>query len=322
MGVPEIGRKIFQLKILHSYFSDYFAQMKNKLASILTFIGIFLTGILHGQVQIVAEQDQERNLTLFSFNDSKIPYTVQIHFVKLENLESLQGDLLYKLAKPGKNTLVKLQSIYGNVQTGFRYNTKLYKGDIQPSITFDSPYLIPVEKGTSVSMKPLLANQNLPENRRYTGVGFFFDQEASICAPRKGIISEIKMDVTKTAEGLADFSSENYVEIYHQDGSFTRLSGLKVNSAKVAVGDTVIPGQVLAESAPQANSPQHHVKMIQSRWEMEVQGVTWVNFPVSILSESQKMQTDKSAEKLLSTHPEELIAKELDKKELKKYLGK
>lgn len=322
MGSCKTKRKIYQLKHLHFYFSDYFAQMKNKLATILTFTGIFLTGILYGQVQIVAEQDQERNLTLFSFNDSKIPYTVQIHFVKLENLESLQGDLLYKLAKPGKSTLVKLQSIYGNVQTGFRYNTKLYKGDIQPSIPFESPYLIPVEKGISVSMRPLLANQNLPENRRYTGVGFFFDQSASICAPRKGIVSEIKMDVTKAAEGLADFSSENYVEIYHQDGSFTRLSGLKANSAKVVVGDTVIPGQALAESSTQGNSSQHHVKMIQSRWEMEVQGVTWVNFPVLIRSEKEELLSDKASENLQSTHPEELIAKELDKKELKKYLGK
>ncbi len=240
----------------------------------------------------------------------------------MQNLESLEGELLYKVAKPGKSTLVKLQSIYSNVQISFRYNTKLYKGDFQQPITFSSPYLIPVEKGILVSMRPLLANQKVPEDRRYTAVGFFFDQAATVCAPRKGIFSEIKMDVTKAPEGPADFSSENYVEIYHQDGSFTRLSGLKANSAKVTVGEIVIPGEALAESSPQANSPQHHVKMIQSRWEMEVNGETWVNFPVLIRSESEELLSDKASENLKSTHPEELIAKELDKKELKKYLGK
>jgi hypothetical protein len=47
------------------------------------------------QVQITAEQDQERNLTLFSFNEGVIPYTIQIQFAQLENLESLEGELLY-----------------------------------------------------------------------------------------------------------------------------------------------------------------------------------------------------------------------------------
>lgn len=283
---------------------------------------LFYSMVIQAQVQITAEQDQERNLTLFAFNKDVIPYTVQIQFAKLDNLESLEGELLYKVAKPGKSTLVKLQSIYSNVQVGFRYNTKLYKGDFKPSLPFDAPYLIPVEKGKMVSMKPLIANQKLPEERRYTGVSFLGDQPFTVCAPRKGIISEIKMDVEKVADGLADFSSENYVEIYHQDGSFTRVSGLKANSAKVTVGETVIPGQALADSSPQANSSQHHVKMIQSRWEMEVNGVTWVNFPVLIRSEKEELLSDKASENLQSTHPEELIAKELDKKELKKYLGK
>jgi murein DD-endopeptidase MepM/ murein hydrolase activator NlpD len=296
--------------------------MKKLMKHLFTALFSLFSLAIQAQVQITAEQDQERNLTLFAFNNNVIPYTIQIQFAELKNLESLEGELLYKVAKPGKSTLVKLQSIYSNVQVGFRYNTKLYKGDFQSVNSFDSPYGIPVERGKAVSMRPLLANQKVPDDRRYTGVVFFFEQAATVSAPRKGIISEIKMDVEKVPEGPVDFSSENYIEIYHQDGSFTRLSGLKANSAKVAVGETVIPGQALAESSPQSNSSQHHVKMIQSRWEMDINGMNWVNFPVMILSEKEEILSDKVSENLQSVHPEELIAKELDKKELKKYLGK
>lgn len=296
--------------------------MKDSIKFFLILTLIILGFDAQAQVQIVAEQDKDRNLILFSFNKDAIPYTIQIKFAQLENLESLEGDLLYKVAKPGKSTLVKLQSIYSNLQIGFKYNTKLYKGDFQRQIPFDSPYLIPLEKSKKVSMRPLFTKQKVSDERRYTGVVFFFDGPASVCAPRKGIISEIKIDAEKPSEGLADFSSENHVEIYHQDGSFTRLSGLKAYSAKVTVGETVIPGQALAESARQVNSTQHHVKMIQSRWEMEITGVTWLNFPVLILSEKEELFSNKTSENLQSSHPEELIAKELDKKELKKYLGK
>lgn len=289
---------------------------------VFTLLFSLFTVVVQSQVQITAEQDQERNLTLFSFNEGVIPYTIQIQFAQLENLESLEGELLYKVAKPGRSTLVKLQSIYSNAKIGFRYNTKLYKGDFQKQIPFGSAYLIPVEKGTKVSMRPLLANQKISADRRYTGVGFFFEQATVVYAPRKGIVSEIKMDVEKVSDGPADFSNENYVEIYHQDGSFTRLSGLKAKSAKVEVGDTVIPGQAIAESSPLANSAEHHVKMIQSRWEMEVNGVTWVNFPVSVLSGNEEISSEGTAENLQATHPEELVTKELDKKEMKKYLGR
>ena len=287
-----------------------------------TFLLVLLSGILCAQVQLVAEQDQERNLTIFAFNKADIPYTVQIRFTNLENLESLEGDLLHKLAKPGKSTLVKLQSIYGNENTAFSYTTKLFKGDIKPSVPFSNPYLIPVEEGISVSMRPLVVDQRIPENRRYTGVGFFFSKPEKVCAPRKGVVSELKMDLETVSSGLADFSSENYVEIYHQDGSFTRLSGLKANSAKVTVGETVFPGQEIAESSPETKADEYHVKMIQSRWEMEPNGVNWINFPVSIYSGYKNYVSELPVDNLQSVFSNELITKEMDKKELKKFSGK
>ena len=74
----------------------------------------FSAGLLQAQVQIVADQDMEKNLTLIAYNTSEIPYTIQIEFVSLENLKSLEGDLIFKVARPGKTNLVTLQSIYIN----------------------------------------------------------------------------------------------------------------------------------------------------------------------------------------------------------------
>jgi hypothetical protein len=293
---------------------------------LFTFALFLIGNLLQAQVEIVAEQDQDRNLTLLAFNKSKIPFTIQIEFIKLENLASPDGRLIYGVATPGKSNLVKLYSEYVNVQTGFQYNTKLYKGDYLQSSQDRPAYLIPVEEGTTLSMRPL--SVEIPQNTSvqgslpYTGVGFYFEKPTVICAPRKGIVSEIKMDIEKASSGPSDFNSENYLEIYHQDGTFSRLSGLKAASAKVAIGDVVFPGQAIAESSSLPDQTKHHVKMIQSRWEMGDRGMVWMNFPVTIFADQNEVQSDKALEALKSSHPTDLISKEMDKKELKKYLGK
>jgi hypothetical protein len=220
---------------------------------------------------------------------------------------------------PGKSNLVKLRSILVNENTSFNYNTKLYKGTYLPSDFAPPAYLVPLESGTVFSMRPLKVQ--LPGNAKnaaaapYSGVGFFFEKPTVVCAPRKGIISEIKMDKKTPSEGPVDFDSENYVEIYHPDGTFSRLSGLKSGSARVEVGETVIPGQALADSAPEANQASHHVKMIQSKWENNENGIIWVNFPVIIFTEKLEAKSDETHSDLQSTHPGELITREMDKKE-------
>ncbi|SFO67633.1 hypothetical protein SAMN04488519_11168 [Algoriphagus ornithinivorans] len=292
---------------------------------LITLLLAFCSNFVLAQVQIVAEQDQNRDLTLLGLNSDKIPYTIRLEFILLENLESLEGDILFKTANPGKSTLVKLQSIYSNEKTGFRYNTKLFKGDIFQRPLYKTIYLPPVKEGTKFNMRPLRIESHPSQNsglNTYTGSLFLFEKAVAICAPRKGIVSEIKMERGALASGPSNFESENFIEIYHEDGSFSRLSGLQKNSAKVEIGDTVFPGQEIAESAIDPNQNLHHVKMIQSHWEMSESGMLWVNFPVVIFSEQKNISSDQDAEDILAKHPENIIQLEMDKKELKKYSKK
>ena len=298
-------------------------QIMKSLATVLLVLSSF---IVQGQVQIVAEQDTEKNITLIAFNKDVIPFTIRIEFVKLENLESWDGNVIYAVAKPGKTNLVKLRSPYLNAKTSFNYNSKVFKGGYSTGDTLSlPPYLIPVDQGQVVNMRPLTTQsgmERIPEGNRYVGVGFIFENPAVICAPRKGIISEIKMDQTNQAGGLVDFDAENFIEIYHQDGSFSRLTGLKVNSAKVEVGDTVFPGQPIAESNPVTNVDEIHVKMIQSRWQMDDNGLIWINFPVILTDGQNKFTSNSAALNLTASHPEELVTLEMDKKEVKNHFKK
>lgn len=283
--------------------------------------------LANSQVEIIAEQDQYKNLTLIAFNKESIPYTIRIEFVKLENLESLKGNVIYATAERGKTNLVKLQSVYGNAKTSFHYNTKLYKGihsNGEPSADF--AYLIPLEEKITVSSRPLiLESSGKPRGgtqQPYVGNLFLFEKPTLVVAPRKGIISDMKMDAENPAPGPSSPSSENFIEIYHQDGTFTRLMGLAPNSAKVGLGDTVIPGQHIASSGIADEPNKYQLKMIQSRWIMGEKGLDWTNFPVRFFTSNGSIGSDETVFDLKVEHPLELITAEMDKKELKKLSGK
>lgn len=96
----------------------------------------------------------------------------------------------------------------------------------------------------------------------YLGISFVFEQPTSIVAPRKGVIAEMKMDYRTDKENLNFSAEENYIDVYHKDGTIAKLMVLKSGSAKGEVGDHVLPGQVLAESGGGNCQQDPHVRMV------------------------------------------------------------
>ena len=236
-----------------------------------------------------------------------------------------RGGVIYAIANPGKTNLVKLRSIYVNDKTGFDCNTKLYEGNPGANDLKMPDYLLPVQEGTTLSMRPLTGkaaqNSKNPESQVYTDVGFFFEKPITICAPRKGIVSEIRMDSEEAIARVSSFDSENFIEIYQLDGTFSRLSGLMANSAKVAIGEVVFPGKAIGEFSYALKEEMHHIKMIQSRQKLADFGIIWINFPEFISTDQQKVQSDEINTSLKSVHQTDLILMEMDEKERKKYLS-
>ncbi|MHA7128964.1 hypothetical protein [Algoriphagus namhaensis] len=291
-----------------------------KLKLPFTFLVLFLLShTLFAQVELVAEQDHLRNLTFKSINSSEIPQTIRLEFAELTNLKSLEGNVIFLVAEPGMRKLIELQSIYSNEKTSFRYNTQLYKGLVDPAFDRDFQYLIPLNPAKQVDMRPLKSAQPQSSSSEiYTGVLFLVDEQTAVKCPRKGIISALQMDQKESENTLDNFEKENFIEVYHEDGTFTRLSGLAPNSALVALGETVFPGQDLAESGFNFSEKKHHVKMIQSRWETSTEGVTWVNYPVKLFTNNGSVISDQPEMNLSFSHPTELITAEMSKKEIKK----
>lgn len=293
------------LKILFSIFLTFFG-----------FTGLF------AQITIETEQDSDRNVLFYAINPTKIPYSVIMNFSQLQNMTTSGGGNVTAIASPGRSKVATLKPTLAGQGTNYRYGYSFAKGNVYGKTKIDPVYLIPVPEGTQV--KGVL-NYNIAETlkkeeyEKYVGISFIFNEPTSIVAPRKGVIAEMKMDYTTDKENLTFSAEENYIEIYHEDGTITKLMVLKAGSEKVEVGDLVLPGQVLAESGGEIYQQGPHIRMVNQRTEKNgPDKFKYAYFPVVFTTDKGNLEIKELSE-FTVTHPLEIVTLELNKKELKNF---
>ncbi len=147
---------------------------------------------LYAQVTVYSEYDKDGNVSIFSDNSHVIPYSILLDITTAENLDS-NGNTM--VAYPGKTTLLKLKRRDPMKSTRINFSYKTVKGKYIQRGKRDIPYLLPVPEGQEVMVMKIYSLQDfdLPvEDRHQMGASIRFEQPTLICAPRKGIVSEIK----------------------------------------------------------------------------------------------------------------------------------
>lgn len=294
------------------------------------FFSIFLTffglSSIFAQITIETEQDSDRNVLFFAINPTKIPYSVILNFSQLQNMSTSGGGNVTAIASPGRSKVATLKPTVAGQGSNYRYGYSFAKGNVYGKTKIDPVYLIPVSEGTQVKA---ILNNNIAETLKkeegyetYVGISFIFDQPTSIVAPRKGVIAEMRMDYSTDKENLNFSAEENYIEIYHEDGTITKLMVLKSGSAKVEVGDQVLPGQVLAESGGDNYHTGPHVRMVNQRTVKNgPDKLKYTYYPVVFATEKGNIEI-KELSDFTVAHPSEVVTLELNKKELQKFSGK
>ncbi|MGY6742357.1 MAG: hypothetical protein ACXIUQ_06450 [Cecembia sp.] len=273
------------------------------------------------QVKLESEQDKDGNVTIYANNPEVIPYTLVLDFTTLMNLSSSGGRTVIAVANPGHSVVARLKKTNANQGTSFNYSTTLYKGSYLDKSKEEPVYLIPVQEGQKVRMQPMTHVENVykkkSDNQNYVGTAFYFEEPTIICAPRKGIVSDMKMDTQQKGNNLSFDASDNFIEIYHEDGTFTRLMVLQSGSEKVKIGDMVYPGQALASSSGEKYSNGLHVRMAQNRLNKVNREIKQDLIPVKLFDGEKEISSSDSVDNLIISHPEFLISKEMSKKERK-----
>lgn len=283
---------------------------------------LFASQTLEAQITIETERDKDNNVNFYANNPKEIPYSVILNFSQLQNMTTPAGGNTTAVANPGRTKVATLRPTLAGQGTSYRYSFSYSKGNVYAKSKIDPVYLVPVSEGVlvrAVLNNPLAATVGDESAKgSYVGVSFMFDQPTQIVAPRKGIVSEMKMDAIVDGKNLSFAREENYIEIYHEDGTFTKLTVLKAGSEKVKVGQQVLPGDILAESGGENYSQGPHVRMINIRTVKDNDRLTYQPFPVLFASDKGNLEI-KQFITFSTEHPEEIIMMEMSKKELKSY---
>ncbi|WP_296699338.1 M23 family metallopeptidase [Algoriphagus sp.] len=290
---------------------------------LLTILFLFTSSTVFSQINIESERDQDGNIILYSVNTENFPYTVMFQFSELQNLTTSSGDVVTAVAMPGKSRATTLKPRQANTPTNYRYSISYVKGNLYGKSKNEPVYFVPVKEGTEITAQNMthIENRLQPseQNKEYVGVAFRFDSPTEIVAPRKGIIASISMGEAAEKDNLDFKRDENFIEIYHEDGTLTKLMVLKSGSQKVKVGDMVIPGQVLAESAGENYNSGQHVRMVNMKPAKDGnEKLKYEQFPVKFSTSKGVLQVEELV-KFSVVHPEELITVEMSKREMKNY---
>ena len=283
-------------------------------------------------LQLSSKRLENRNVEI-SYEKSKPgDYTVAIKFNNLTNT-SQSAEAVFSV-NGSSGILLTLNPTDKNQSINYSYSYRYIKGKLNPKFKENFCYILPYKIGTKVR-----AVEMGYVNEKYFGAekptdwksySFYTKQQDTVTAIRKGLVVEIVDKFDDTHSGSVAYTSEkNYLIVEHDDGTLLRYSGFKRGSIVVQLGEDVLPGSVLGINTPTQNA-DYSISLL-------LYYLNSVNFESL---EGQTLSNPKSLNKILTPkftfdgttcdvvenrkeytafNNEEIITKELSKKELKKY---
>ncbi len=295
--------------------------MKRLLLSSLFACCSFLLWAQASPIKITYEHESNNQLAFYAENFTFIPYTVSLEFIRLSNTTTfMEGDTYQTLVERGKKRLVTLRPTDSDNGIGFSYRFRYEKGDVRAKADTNFVYLFPLLEGRQVRMKrmnSLDAVVGKAEKAYLTGIAFHTAEGDTIVAARRGRVTQIMDNSASTEENRSFSATDNYVEVYHADGTFATYKLFKNGGIFVEPGDEVIPGQPLGIVGGSNYQGGSHLRFMISSPTLKPHSF----LPFFYLSSGQSGKPD-FREVYISEHPVDIVVKELSKKEKKKYLEK
>lgn len=306
--------------------------MKKLSAIFFLFFLLFNGYAQERQMEITVERKSDNSIDFIYQKTDPGYFTVVFKFSELTNAREPQSTYDFDGYSGSIMTLTPIDKARG---IGYRYSTRYIRGKFKPKVNKEFCYTLPYSPGTKCNVSEAgFANEAYFGAERpddWKSYFFYTDQQESVTAIRKGSVVNI-VDQYDDEANVAFTTKKNSVIVEQNDGTLVRYLGLKKGSIKVKVGDILFPNDVIGLNAPSA----------QKYFGVSV----FIYYLSSVDFESLKSQTLSTPKSLYSIvtpkfitanntcgilenkksyesfSNEEIITKEMNKKELKKYKTK
>ena len=213
------------------------------------------------EIKIYAEETKE-GFRIYADNPEFCPITIRVDF-GLNNMKSEAGEHpSFLLKEKSSKTLLTTVSIINKYKASkFVYTYTVSLGDDkQTEYDVDYDYFLPFEKGNSFGLHQGYNGTFSHQNEN--SLDFKMPVDTPITAIRDGIVIKLVENNILVCPKLECAQYNNYVIIYHSDGTFAEYTHINRNGVLVNVGDKVTKGQVIASSGNTGFSSGPHLHLM------------------------------------------------------------
>ncbi|WP_167608123.1 M23 family metallopeptidase [Maribellus sediminis] len=287
---------------------------------LLTSLTIFYCFVLSAQsVEVQADYNSAGDCVFSAYNNSKVPVFLHLKFGDLQNTSFSEPVPYVKQLTPGFNDLFTLLRYEGEDVPRFNYEIKMFRSNPLAKIDFDFPYLIPLQEGKTAmffDVESIDGFWGQGKLSSWTAVGFRVEPGEDVIASRNGIVVEI-VGAERKGDAASWYNTwTNAVTVLQPDGTLLCYHNLTVDEKSLKPGDKIYAGQILGQ-------------VIQGASDLVL-----LMYYTSLFSDDPKFiipkfihddgKTDilNSSTPYVVTHPYEVRALEMTKKEQRQVLGK
>lgn len=295
-------------------------KLRHILFSLLLIPSVLAVAQSDKVVEVTYERSNKGEITFYAETDSYTPYTVTLSFPRLTNASYPEGTVHEAAIHFGKTRLLVLRPSTENVPIGFSYRYTYRKGNFLLKADTNFVYLFPLAEGKTLRVRYMYSLDRIlgkEGQKRLTGFAFHTTAGDTIFAARGGEVTEVNDNSASTSEGTSFQATENYVEVFHKDGTFARYKLFRDGGIFVSPGDEVIPGQPLGIIGGENYKQGSHL-----RFSVYCPDLKDYSYMPDFCLSSEKTGKPEEREIYVSEHPVSFIIQEMSKKAKKKFLSK
>ncbi|MEM7552182.1 MAG: M23 family metallopeptidase [Bacteroidota bacterium] len=197
-------------------------------------------------IRVYAEKVSDSQVDLYIVSDDIVPYTAELD-LELSNMKADKKLPITVVAKPDRPEKILTLKAGGSGKFGYKSKFAYYVGDVfNAKHDANVVYQLPYESGQEFRV-----DQGYYGEFSHAGIkaiDFTMSEGTSIRAARSGVVIELKEDSNKGCDKEKCKQEANFVQIYHEDGSFAKYVHLKKDGVSVNRGDQVKAGDIIGYS--------------------------------------------------------------------------
>jgi len=217
--------------------------------SIVVFVLLCLSMNVIGQENVnVYSENGKETIVIYADNNEVIPMTVNLSLNLTNMISDFGGNekifLIPAETKRFQLTVISPTSEKGRL--GVNFSSTIYRGDINAEHDDDFLYELPFAKGKSFIISQ--GYNGRFSHRGENALDFSMDVGDEVYASRGGIVFKSVSKHSRRCKSASCQKFNNYIVIYHDDGTMAEYSHLKKNGTLVQIGQRVEKGELIGYS--------------------------------------------------------------------------